>query len=90
MVSHVSPYALLCASRPRPAASVVTPYDLYSRLQQEAAVQQPTASPAIAQENPPVSDMLPSPARKTHYISDIHQRHSKADLRASFIHQPLT
>ena len=43
----ISPYALLTASRPKSAASIVTPYDLYSAVQnREDMPSPPPESPA--------------------------------------------
>jgi len=97
----ISPYELLRASKPLPRPSVVTPYDLYSRIQQEPAAPFPseTAFPMEAallpeaarqaEPAPPASTALPAAARKTHYISDIHSRHSAAGRHARFTKEPL-
>lgn len=90
MLESISPYALLCASKPRPAPTVVTAYDLYSQAQQRweqvpAAVQADT--PAAPPPPPPPASV---PARRTHYIADIQSRHSAALQRAPMQNHPLT
>ena len=87
----LSPYELLRTSRPQPQSAAITPYDLYSRIQQEPAVPvhvpvQASAALAQAQPQPAVP---PSAARKTHYISDIHTKHASAVRHAAFTHEPL-
>ena len=86
----VSPYELLCASKPQPRPCVVMPYDLYSRIQQEPAVPVP-ASVSLPPDHPqPAASAVSLPvARKTHYISEIHTKHTAAGRRAAFIHEPL-
>lgn len=86
MLSNVSPYELLCASRP--AVPAAAPYDLYSRLQQESAPS-PEVPPTPQIGLPAPLAPLP-PVKKTHYISDIHMKHSTAGRRAAFVNQPLT
>ena len=49
----ISPYALLTASRPKSAASIVTPYDLYSAVQNRENMPSP----------PPESPASPAPVR---------------------------
>lgn len=70
-----SPYALLQASKPKPPHTMTTQYDLFSlgTGQSEHTAQQtiPPAEPMPAQSTAP-------PARKTHYIADIHARHAGA------------
>ena len=97
MPDSVSPYALLRASMPRPADTMVTAYDLYSAAQQAPAAQPsvappPTAAQPCAQNLPQTSppDALPSPARRTHYIADIKTRHSAALRHAALHNQPLS
>ena len=88
---NVSPYELLCASKPKVPQTLVKPYDLYSSMQQN--------DPVFVHASIP-SDPLPAPAghdlaatvpsvRKTHYISDIHAKHSSAGRRTAFVNQPL-
>ncbi len=78
----ISPYALLTASRPKSAASIVTPYDLYSAAQNREDMPSP----------PPESPASPAPVRiqsaRTHYIRDIGQRHNNAVRRATFSAPP--
>lgn len=80
MPETLSPYALLCASKPKPPATVVTPYDLFSASQQTNADTYSHTSDALSaqthEQSPPYKNFLPS--EKTHYISDIHARHNKA------------
>lgn len=94
MLQSISPYALLCASKPKPTPTIVTAYDLYSQAQcgEQTAVSHPPvpspvrpAPPAVQPaQNPPAS------ARRTHYIADIKARHSAAIRRAPMQNQPLT
>ena len=78
----ISPYALLTASRPKSAASIVTPYDHYSAVQNREDMPSP----------PPESPASPAPVRiqgaRTHYIRDIGQRHNNAVRRATFSAPP--
>lgn len=86
----ISPYALLNASRPKSAASVVTPYDLYSAVQNAP---EPLSVPAVetAPEQPaPRSPAVPRlQGPRTHYIRDIGMRHSSAAGRTQFSAPPL-
>ena len=85
-----SPYELLRAVRPQPPHSVVTPYDLYSQIQQSAPLPKPEALLPVSQpEHPALAAASPFAIRKTHYISDIHAKHSTACRCASFISQPI-
>lgn len=80
----ISPYALLNASRPKPAASVVTPYDLYSAVQNNAEPPAPISVP-----NPPAMPVPPRlQGRRTHYIREIGQRHNNAVRRTTFSAPP--
>ena len=85
MLSTVSPYALLTASKPRPAPHHTSAYDLYSIAQD-----QPPSSgffETAAMADPPELPMAPpgytQPARKTHYVSEIKTKHSAALSRAA-------
>lgn len=97
MLDSVSPYALLRASMPKPAQTVVTAYDLFSAAQQApvSPAQPPCSStpPASAsQEAPPAaqqSSVYSAPARRTHYIADIKTRHNAALRHAALRNQPL-
>ena len=80
----ISPYALLNASRPKPTPSVVTPYDLYSAVQNNV---EPPAPVSVSE--PPVSPPLPRlQGRKTHYIRDISLRHNNAARQTTFSAPP--
>ena len=79
MLEQISPYALLCACKPRRVTVPASPYDLYSTVHQANAQERlpdAAAQPALPQEPASV------PARRTHYISDIHARHTRASLCA--------
>ena len=82
----VSPYALLKASKPKPPASLVTSYDLYS-------VTQNSPAPSNDHPNLPRSFDTPSsfspPERKTHYIRNIGLRHNQALRNAAFFQTPI-
>ncbi|MBQ8620440.1 MAG: hypothetical protein IJ418_23435 [Clostridia bacterium] len=80
-----SPYALLRASKPNPPASYAAQYDLYSLAHSanppgsDEAAHKPASAPAIQAQ----SALPPSPpAKKTHYIADIHARHTRAMRQA--------
>jgi len=95
-----SPYELLCASKPQPAPTHVTRYDLYSKAQQSAAdgdilhatpVAEVSAAQTFTQETPAYSAPIPpSPAKRTHYIANIQSRHTAASGKTRFTNQPLT
>lgn len=95
MLESVSPYALLCASRPKPAHTIVTTYDLYSQAQQRREQSPETPAPAAVQAGMPTEPSPPRPlstvpVRRTHYIADIQSRHSAALRRAPMQNHPLT
>lgn len=103
MLDSISPYALLRASIPKSAPTIVTTYDLYSAAQASppAAQEQgralesepePERTPAPQQADAPAgaARMPLVPARRTHYISDIKTRHNAAIRRTSFSNHPLT
>ena len=85
MTSSLSPYALLCASKPKPVPTLVTPYDLYSITQfsaSDAVLNSPSSFEPTSQ-NQPKSDSTRNslsypPLKRTHYIADIHARHTAA------------
>ena len=97
MPESISPYALLCASRPKPAPTLVTAYDLYSQAQQgqehsappEAPAPIPTQADTTARQ-PPLRPLSSVPARRTHYIADIQSRHSAALRHTPMQPHPLT
>ncbi len=77
----LSPYALLKASIPKPPQTITTDYDLYSLAGSSAAAD---ASAQKAQPVPsvkPQAVIAPAPGR-THYIADIHARHTGAMRQA--------
>lgn len=82
----VSPYALLKASKPKPPASLVTSYDLYS-------VAQNSPISIANQSNPPQSygalSSVSPPERKTHYIRNIGLRHNQALRNTAFSQTPI-
>ena len=80
----ISPYALLTASRPKSAASIVTPYDLYSAVQNSA---EPPAQ-AFPSEPPAPAPLPRLQGPRTHYIRDIGLRHSSAARRTVFSAPP--
>lgn len=96
MLESISPYALLCASRPKPAPTIVTAYDLYSQAQQRREQSSETPAPAAAQvADAPAEPSSPRPlstvpVRRTHYIADIQSRHSAALRRTPMQNHPLT
>ena len=82
MLESISPYALLQASKPRPPKRITTDYDRFSLADKAAPSASPTpttlspAHPAQPMEADPLQAF--APARRTHYIADIHARHSSA------------
>lgn len=93
MSEPLSPYALLRASKPKPAPTIVTPYDLYSAAQSADAYapQQRTSPPAPPVPAPPASaPRRPAPylSGKTHYIADIKARHNQALRRSAPFQNP--
>ena len=95
MLDSISPYALLRASMPKPAPTVVTAYDLFSTAQQATAAhasapQPPPAAQPSAQDTVPSAAVRLLPERRTHYIADIKTRHSAALRHAALHNQPLS
>ena len=84
MPNSISPYALLCASKPKSAPSIVTAYDLYSAAQQPT-VHEKALSPTPADYASRKSQPLPysSAPSRTHYIADIQRRHRQAIQKTS-------
>ncbi|MBE5800099.1 MAG: hypothetical protein E7321_09155 [Clostridiales bacterium] len=89
MPQNISPYALLCQSKPKPVYTPPTPYDLYSltvRERQTADDITPDSTSffgSSGSQTPITADPPLNPGRRTHYIADIHARHS-----AAFQHSP--
>ena len=86
MPESISPYALLRASKPKPAPTVITPYDLYSAAQahpyQPEQPAPPSAEPPVPRHDYAPARPLPRiPSGRTHYIADIHARHNQAMRR---------
>lgn len=81
MLDQISPYALLCASKPKQRTVYTLPYDLYSAVQHEkerdSSVSAMQATMQI-QETPAQF----SREKRTHYIADIHSRHMQAIQRS--------
>ena len=94
MPESISPYALLCACKPKPAPTVVTAYDLYSQAQRSPEPSAPPGAPAAPQADAPAPPQpyprRAAPAQRTHYIADIQSRHSAALRRAPMQSRPLT
>ena len=81
MLSSISPYELLYASRPKPVSSFNTAYDLYSQMQNEyykPSIQVPESTPAPSNDTA-LTEQAPSATKRTHYIADIHARHNAAN-----------
>lgn len=90
MAEPVSPYELLRMSKPKPAPTVVTAYDLYSAAQSQSpqSAEPPRQAPEPPreperQEPPPAPPVFAPPVRRTHYIADIKSRHEMASHRSS-------
>lgn len=110
MSQSISPYALLQASKPKPASTITTAYDLYCAVQSSPSAYpssssaplpsaQPQDVPASsdrqapsAQEAPPktAARMPLVPAKRTHYIADIKNRHNAALRRTAPGQRPPT
>ena len=95
MLESISPYALLCASRPKPAPTIVTAYDLYSQAQQRREQSPEMPAPAAVQADMPAEPSSPRPlstvpVHRTHYIADIQSRHSAALRRTPMQNHLLT
>lgn len=100
MTERISPYVLLKKSKPRIPDHQPETYDLYSQYIQDHA--QPLSekrrndvllSESSPPQEPTLQSVLPEetlPERKTHYVSDIHARHSKAFMRTSQSTRPLS
>ena len=88
MLDSISPYALLCASKPKQQTSQPTPYDLYSAAQHHAALPETVKEPvSLPQERPyeaqrSAASLSSAQQKRTHYISDIHARHTSAARRS--------
>ena len=75
----VSPYALLKASKPKPPQTMTTSYDLYSLLGEESNSDMPRQQQPAPSPGQTAPDAAAQPASKrTHYIADIHARHTDA------------
>ena len=99
MTNSPSPYALLCACKPKPIPSFSTEYDLYSASQHTesktndvpVSISKPMSAesgiPHTRSENSACSN---ASIRKTHYISDIHSRHHQAIRRSTLMNHPIS
>ena len=99
MMYSISPYELLKRSKPKTPAAYATNYDLYSAAQHSGVSttpDKPLPSPTM-QSYPQVhsteqisssfsSDYI---SARTHYISGIRQRHTKASGRVKMSDMPL-
>ena len=86
MPNSVSPYALLCASKPKSAPSIVTTYDLYSAAQQPTVHEKalsPTPADYASRKSQPLPYSSASAPSRTHYIADIQRRHRQAIQKTS-------
>ena len=82
-----SPYALLQSSRPKPPQTITTHYDLYSLSGQSSVRDTPVQEPLPAS---PEQAITPPAAKRTHYIADIHARHTGAMRQARQLSLPLS
>ena len=86
MPNSISPYALLCASKPKSAPSIVTAYDLYSAAQQPTVHEKalsPTPADYASRKSQPLPYSSASASSRTHYIADIQRRHRQAIQKTS-------
>lgn len=87
MLESISPYALLKMSKPKTADLQPEAYDLYSQYAQFPSEQSLGHTPDLVSAQEPGSAVnqprLPDSGGRTHYISDIHARHSKAFMRTT-------
>lgn len=104
MSQSISPYALLRASKPKPAPTITTAYDLYSAAQSVSPASPASSQPVIVQDAVSAPDgrettsqqaplqtaarMPLVPARRTHYIADIQTRHNAALRRTASLPRP--
>lgn len=72
----LSPYALLKSAKPKPPKVVTTPYDHQSMAQQNFPESAPPTAIRPAHES---RHMFSVPSQRTHYISEIHARHTHAN-----------
>lgn len=92
MPSYISPYALLRASKPKPLTAAASQYDLFSLSQTGSTLTEAGihSRETIAADIPaPAMQPASSPIQRTHYISDIHTRHTKASRHAAQSSSPL-
>ncbi len=79
MLESISPYALLCQSKPKRAATFQLPCD--ARAQEASCISAPLEPPS----QPPQSAPAAAPALpRTHYISGIQSRHCAACKHAAW------
>jgi len=90
MPISVSPYELLCASKPRQLPTVVTAYDMYSAAQMPSATAPSVSIPnetssgingnqqLLSAYDASFASLAPPASSRTHYIADIHARHNAA------------
>ena len=85
MTKSISPYALLKACKPK-GVSHHQPgaYDLFSSAAQnyKSDVEEKPLSAHSPEQSAAASRHVPPHEKKTHYIADIHARHSTAERRA--------
>lgn len=77
----LSPYALLKAAKPKQPKSVTTQYDQFSLSQKNSSGTAPVDlehHPVNPGLSTPAVPPMPLPPKRTHYISDIHARHTGA------------
>ena len=78
MLSSISPYALLLKSKPHHPAQTTTDYDRFSMHHSYPHDHKSETLPDSHVSLEPSSRQKILPEKRTHYISDIHARHSLA------------
>lgn len=88
MLDSISPYALLRASKPQAPEVFTTAYDRFSAAQHQTSSQYPVeAMHHTVPFSEPQPDTNSAPIRRTHYIADIHAKHTCAVKRTT---KPIT
>ena len=78
MLQGISPYEFLCQSKPVKPQHIPTEYDRFSTGTPHHYEQASCPPDVMTPAKLPEIIENPSPAKRTHYIADIHARHSSA------------
>ena len=77
MLESISPYTLLCQSKPQQPQRITTDYDRFS-IKQAHLCEADTDCPDFEMPFEQLAKQNPSIPKRTHYIADIHARHKSA------------